>query len=110
MKKILLSPDSTDGGSNTPAATAPAAPVADTGATESTLSAAIDPVIDGAADVAATLAPQYGALILLGAGLLKEVPELYQDALNLVQKKDPTDADNAALQAKISALENPANL
>lgn len=74
------------------------------------ISLEIDPVINGAANVAAALAPQYGALILLGAGLIKEAPELYADAVNLVQKKEPTDADNAALQAKIAALANPATL
>jgi hypothetical protein len=74
------------------------------------ISAEIDPVIDGAANVAAALEPQYGALILLGAGLIKEAPELYQDALNLAQKKEPTPDDTAALQAKIAALANPATL
>lgn len=74
------------------------------------ISAEIDPVIDGAANVASALAPQYGALILLGAGLIKQAPELYADALNLIQKKEPTDADNAALLAKIAALANPQSL
>jgi hypothetical protein len=74
------------------------------------LSAEIDPVINGAANVAAALLPQYGALILLGAGLIKSAPTLYADALNLVQKKDPTPEDNAALVAKIAALANPETL
>lgn len=74
------------------------------------ISAEIDPVIDGAANVAAALAPEYGALILLGAGLVKASPELYADAVNLVQKKDPTAADNAALDAKIAALAHPETL
>lgn len=74
------------------------------------IAAEIDPVIDGAANVASALVPQYGALILLGAGLLKSAPQLYQDALNLAQKKDPTPEDNAALAAKIAALSNPAAL
>ncbi len=74
------------------------------------ISAEIDPVIDGAANVASALMPQYGALIILGAGLIKSAPELYADALNLVQKKEPTDADNAALQAKIAALAKPESL
>jgi hypothetical protein len=74
------------------------------------ISAEIDPVINGAANVASALLPQYGALILLGAGLIKQAPELYADAVNLVQKKEPTDADNAALQAKIAALANPQTL
>jgi hypothetical protein len=47
---------------------------------------------------------------LLGAGLIKAAPELYQDAVNLAQKKDPTPEDNAALQAKIAALANPSAL
>lgn len=74
------------------------------------ISAEIDPVINSAANVASALLPQYGALILLGAGLIKSAPQLYADALNLVQKKEPTDADTAALQAKIAALANPAAL
>jgi hypothetical protein len=74
------------------------------------ISAEIDPVINGAANVASALLPQYGALILLGAGLIKSAPQLYADAVALVQKKDPTPADEAALDAKIAALANPETL
>lgn len=74
------------------------------------VSAEIDPIIDGAANVASALVPEYGALILLGAGLIKSAPELYADALALAQKKEPTADDNAALAAKIAALANPEKL
>jgi len=68
------------------------------------------PIIDQAATIGATVAPEYAAFIILGAAVAKGAPNLLADAIDLANKKEPTPEDNAAFQAKVTALRNPETL
>ncbi len=64
--------------------------------------------IDDAAKVALELLPpQYAGLILLGHMAAKAAPPLYEEALRIAGKGEPTPEDEAQLAAKIAVLANP---
>lgn len=69
--------------------------------------AEIDMGVDTAATLAGTVAPQYIPFIVLGQAVAKALPGLYEDVVKLVNQTEPGDADNAALAAKIAALQHP---
>lgn len=63
--------------------------------------------VNVAATIAAGVAPEYAPLVYLGAGVAKQFPGLVEDAINLFDKQEPTDADEAALAANIALLQHP---
>ena len=66
--------------------------------------------INTAANIAEVVAPQYAGFIVLGQAVAAAFPSLIDDVTALINKAEPTAADNAALAAKIVALGNPAAL
>lgn len=71
------------------------------------IKAEINNVIGVGSTIAGTVAPQYLPLIVLGAGVAKMVPSLFEDVVKLIQKAEPTDADTQALAVSISKLSHP---
>lgn len=70
----------------------------------------IESGIATAANIAEVIAPQYAAFIVLGQAVAAAFPELIADVENLINKTDPSPADNAALAVKIADLGNPSAL
>lgn len=66
--------------------------------------------INVAANIAAAVAPEYAPLVYMGAGIAKLGGPLVEDAINLFEKAEPTDADEASLAATIASLQHPEKL
>jgi 1-aminocyclopropane-1-carboxylate deaminase/D-cysteine desulfhydrase-like pyridoxal-dependent ACC family enzyme len=64
-------------------------------------------MVDAGTTLAGALLPQYRAYILLGAAVARQVPELYEDVVKLVQKQEPTAEEKVELWRKLRALANP---
>lgn len=71
------------------------------------IKADINAVIGTGSSVAATIAPEYLPLIVLGTAVARQVPTLFEDVVKLIGKTAPTDADTQALAVKISQLSHP---
>jgi hypothetical protein len=71
------------------------------------LKAEVSTAVDTAAGIATIIVPQYAGFIILGQALAKAAPDLYADAMNLIQKDAPTQADTDDFAMKIHALANP---
>lgn len=71
------------------------------------IKAEITAVVGTGSTIAASVAPEYLPLILLGKAVALQVPGLFEDVVNLVQSKAPTDADTQALAVSISQLSHP---
>lgn len=63
-----------------------------------------------AAGVAGIIDPEIIPLIILGKALSVAVPSLVDDVEKLLAQTEPTDADNAALAAKIAKLADPGSI
>ena len=71
------------------------------------IKAEISAAVDIAGNVAGMIVPGQAAYIALGKGLAVLAPQLYNDAVLLFQKADPTPEDVAGLSENIHALLNP---
>lgn len=85
---------------------------------DATQLAAVKAQVEASADLVGNLIgavdPQLIPLIVIGKAAAPMVPDLINDVENWISAikngNDPTDADNAALAAKIAALQHPETL
>lgn len=67
----------------------------------------LNAAVDIAGNVAGLFVPGQAAYIALGKALAVLAPQLYQDAVDLFSKKDPTPDEVTALATSINTLLNP---
>ena len=70
---------------------------------------AIEAGISTVASAGETLDPALAPFIVIGQAAAAALPELIDDVTGLLSGAQPSDADKAALAAKIQALANPAS-
>lgn len=69
--------------------------------------AEIAAAVNLAGNIAGMIVPGQAAYIALGRALAVMAPELYQDAVDLFQQKEPSAEDTQSLAEDVHALLNP---
>lgn len=77
---------------------------------EAAIHTKVNAAVDGAANIATVIAPEFLPYIVLGQAIAKALPSLYLDVANLLQGNEPAPEDVTALANKIIALANPEKL